>query len=60
MAPRALKGTLVREALIQQGVALDQPPGGFWETLRSMPGKIEVASADFAVIVNETGQSHTF
>jgi hypothetical protein len=60
VAPRTLKGTLVREALIQQGVALDQPPGGFWETLRSMPGKIEVASADFAVIVNETGQSHTF
>ncbi len=58
--PGALDGQRVRQELIRQGVPLDQPPGGFWEQLRNMQGRIEVASADFAVIVNETGQSHTF
>jgi hypothetical protein len=37
-------------------------PGIFtstWETLRNMPGHVEVASSDFAVIVNDEGQSRT-
>ena len=60
VAPRDLDGVRVRQALIEQGVPLDQAPGGIWEKLRNMPGTIEVASADFAVIVNEEGQSRTF
>lgn len=60
VVPRAVDGARVRQALIDQGVPLDKPPGGFWERLRNMPGRIEIASADFAVIVNDTGQSHTF
>ena len=58
--PRELDGVRVRQALVEQGVPLDKAPGGIWEKLRTMPGTIEVASADFAVIVNETGQSRTF
>ena len=58
--PRELDGVRVRRALVEQGVPLDKAPGGIWEKLRTMPGTIEVASADFAVIVNETGQSRTF
>ena len=45
---------------MEQGVPLDKAPGGIWEQLRNMPGTIDVAGADFAVIVNETGQSRTF
>jgi hypothetical protein len=60
VAPREMDGVRVRRALIAQGVPLDQPPGGIWEKLRTMPGSIEVASSDFAVIVNEEGQSRTF
>jgi hypothetical protein len=60
VAARDLAGVRVRQALIDQGVPLDQPPGGIWERLRNMPGRIEVAGADFAVIVNEEGQSRSF
>ncbi len=60
VVPRDLDGVRVRQALIEQGVPLDKAPGGIWEQLRNMPGTIEVAGADFAVIVNETGQSRTF
>jgi hypothetical protein len=60
VAPRDLDGARVRQALVEQGVPLDQPPGGNWEKLRNMPGTIEVASSDFAVIVNDEGQSRTF
>ncbi len=60
VAPRELDGIRVRTALIEQGVPLDRPPGGIWEKLRNMPGTVEVASSDFAVIVNEEGQSRTF
>ena len=60
VAPRDLDGARVRQALVEQGVPLDQPPGGTWEKLRDMPGRIEVASSDFAVIVNDEGQSRTF
>jgi hypothetical protein len=60
VAPRDLDGVGVRRALIEQGVSLDEPPGGHWEKLRNMPGRVEVAGADFAVIVNEEGQSRTF
>ena len=60
VAPRDLDGARVRQALVEQGVPMDQPPGGTWEKLRTMPGRIEVAGADFAVIVNEEGQSRTF
>ncbi|MBU6444693.1 MAG: FAD-dependent oxidoreductase [Alphaproteobacteria bacterium] len=58
--PRNLDGVRVRDALIEQGVPLDKAPGGHWEMLRNMPGRIDVASADFAVIVNDEGQSHLF
>jgi hypothetical protein len=57
---RDLDGVCVRQALIEQGVPMDEAPGGIWEKLRDMPGRIEVAGADFAVIVNEEGQSRTF
>ena len=60
VAPRDLDGVRVRQAMIEQGVPLDKAPGGNWEKLREMPGTIEVASADFAVIVNESGQSREF
>jgi hypothetical protein len=60
VAARDLEGARVRQALMEQGVPLDQPPGGIWEKLRTMPGQIEVAGADFAVIVNKDGQSRTF
>ena len=59
-APRDMDGGRVRRALMEQGVTLDKAPGGIWEKLRNMPGTIEVASSDFAVIVNEEGQSRTF
>ena len=58
--PRDLEGARVRQALVEQGVPLDKGPGGHWEELRNMPGTIEVAGADFAVIVNENRQSRTF
>jgi hypothetical protein len=60
LAPRDLDGVRVRRGLIDQGVPLDRPPGGIWEQLRNMPGTVEVASSDFAVIVNEDGQSRAF
>ena len=60
VAARDLDGVRVRQALMEQGVPLDQAPGGIWEKLRNMPGRIEVAGADFAVIVNEEGQSRSF
>jgi hypothetical protein len=60
VSPRDLDGVRVRQALVAQGVPLDQPPGGIWKTLRDMPGHVEVASSDFAVIVNDEGQSRTF
>ncbi|MCL5734053.1 MAG: FAD-dependent oxidoreductase, partial [Actinobacteria bacterium] len=51
LIPRDLDGVRLRQALIEQGVPLDKPPGGIWEQLRNLPGTIEVAGADFAVIV---------
>ncbi len=58
--PRDLDGAKLRKAMIEVGVPLDKAPGGIWEKLREMPGSVEVASADFAVIVNESGQSREF
>lgn len=60
VAPRDLDGARVRQALVEQGVPLNEAPGGHWKMLRDMPGHIEVASSDFAVIVNDQGQSRTF
>ena len=60
VTPRDLDGMRVRQALMQQGVPLNEAPGGIWKQLRDMPGSIEVAGADFAVIVNDSGQSRAF
>jgi hypothetical protein len=47
----------VRQALVEQGVPLNEAPGGIWEKLRNMPGQIEVTGAHFAVIVSEDARA---
>ena len=58
-ACRDLDGSLVRKALIELGVALDQLPGGMWAERREMPGKIAVNHNDACCIVNDEGDDAT-
>jgi hypothetical protein len=52
-AIRELDGKLVRQAMIDNGVALDKLPGGYWEHLRTLEGNLAVSAADMIEIRNE-------
>lgn len=53
MRPRDLDGTLVRKRLIDEGVALDKAPGGYWQEVRQHEGRIVVTPLDAAKIVGQ-------
>ena len=55
-ALRDLDGRLVRKCLIEEGVRLDQEPGGYWEMLRNAEGTVEVAAGDMACIFDPNGK----
>lgn len=56
-ALRELDGGLVRKAMIANGVKLDQPPGGYWETLRNFDGELRVSPGDMIEIYDEAGKT---
>ncbi|HEX7475425.1 MAG TPA: FAD-dependent oxidoreductase [Dehalococcoidales bacterium] len=48
ISPRELDGKLVRKTLIQQGVPLDEEPGGHWaEVKKQLKGEFVVTPGDF-------------
>lgn len=49
--PRDIDGKLVRKRLIEEGVALDKAPGGYWKELMEESGRIVVTPSDAAKIV---------
>jgi hypothetical protein len=49
-AIRELDGKLVRRAMIDNGVALDKLPGGYWEQQRMLKGDFAVSAADMIEI----------
>jgi hypothetical protein len=49
-ALRELDGKLVRQAMIDNGVALDKLPGGYWEQQRTLKGDFVVSSVDMIEI----------
>jgi len=53
-AIRELDGKLVRQAMIDNGVALDKLPGGYWEYQRTLEGDFAVSSADMIEIRGKT------
>jgi len=56
-ALRELDGRLVRQAMIEAGVGLDNPPGGYWEKQRNFKGNFVVSPSDMIEIRNETGEN---
>lgn len=56
-ALRELDGGLVRKAMIESGVALDNPPGGYWEHQRNFKGNFVVSPSDMIEIRNEKGEN---
>lgn len=53
---KELDGKLVRQRLIEVGVALDEAPGGYWKTMREFPGEVRVSNGDMAEIVGPNGE----
>ena len=54
--PRALDGARVRQALIDQGVPLNEPPGGHWADIKkSLKGEFVVVPGDFVAVKGEDG-----
>jgi hypothetical protein len=54
-AIRELDGKLVRQAMIDNGVALDKLPGGYWKLQRKSEGDLVVSAADMIEIRNQKG-----
>ncbi len=56
ITPRNLDGKAVRQALIDQGVPVDQAPGGHWaEVKKHLKGEFVVVSGDFVGVMGEDG-----
>ena len=57
IAPRQLDGAVVRRMMIEEGVALDEPPGGHWATVREQlrGGEFVVVPGDFVGVMTEDG-----
>lgn len=53
--PRQLDGKLVRKAMIEQGVPLDQQPDGHWSDIRGLEGEHVIIPGDFAGIITKDG-----
>lgn len=51
VSPREIDGKTVRKRLIDEGVALDKAPGGYWEDIRENDGRIVVTPSDAAKII---------
>lgn len=51
--PRDIDGKLVRKRLIEEGVALDKAPGGYWKEVREQQGRIVVTPLDAAKVVGQ-------
>lgn len=58
-AIRELDGKLVRQAMIDSGVKLNELPGGYWKTLREFEGEMFVAGSDWVQIRNSKGENPT-
>lgn len=58
-AVRDLDGKQVRQALINEGVKLDELPGGYWKVLREFEGELFVSGTDWVQIRNEKGENPT-
>ncbi|MBN1850384.1 MAG: FAD-dependent oxidoreductase [Deltaproteobacteria bacterium] len=55
IVPRNLDGTLVRRAMIGQGVPLDKKPDGYWAYLRGLKGEHVVVPGDFVGVMTSEG-----
>lgn len=51
--PRDIDGKSVRKQLIDEGVALDRAPGGYWKEIREQQGRIVVTPSDAAKILGQ-------
>ncbi len=56
-ALREIDGKLVRKAMIESGVSLDTPPGGYWERQRTFEGDLVVSPNDMIEIRNKQGEN---
>lgn len=56
-ALRDLDGRLVRQAMIDHGVNLNEAPGGYWEVQRTFKGNLVVSPSDMIEIRNEKGEN---
>ncbi|MBR5731237.1 MAG: FAD-dependent oxidoreductase [Firmicutes bacterium] len=56
-AIRDLDGRLVRQMMIDNGVDLNNPPGGYWKVIREFEGEVVVSAADMCEIRNSKGQT---
>jgi hypothetical protein len=56
VAPKDLDGKLVRTAMIEQGVPLDEEPGGHWAAIKKeLKGEYVVLPGDFAGVMTSDG-----
>jgi hypothetical protein len=54
--PRELDGKIVRKAMIEQGVPLDQEPGGHWaDVKKKLQGEFVVVPGDFIAVKTPDG-----
>ena len=59
IAPREIDGRELRELLIREGARLNEPPQGYWETMRNAKGEYYVNSSDIVAIYDgDTAASH--
>jgi hypothetical protein len=62
-SPRDLDGKMVRKALIEQGVPLDQEFGGYWGTMKrnakEVKGEFVVTPGDFVGVLTPEGKFQT-
>ncbi len=50
VAPRELDGRELRALLVREGARLNEPPAGYWETMRNAKGEYYVNTADVVAI----------
>lgn len=56
-AIRELDGALVRGKMIENGVRLDEAPGGYWKKIREFDGQPVVTPSDMVEMMNEKGET---
>jgi hypothetical protein len=60
--PRQLDGKLVRKAMIDQGIPLNEEPGGFWASVRQeikeVKGESVILPGDFGGVLTPDGKIH--